>query len=469
MTQPEAANAARGGRWLPPGVPVPIRVIERLGLSPGRLVVCALLALLLHVPLLPFARLFTLGLFDFLDDETEEDGEAVVPIEIEVEGTLEEAPPTTKQDPVEPPGPSDPEGYAVADAGVDASKGADDGGVDGGEPKAADAAPPDAGPDAPPPPPKEPKEPIADNKAIKDLSKNPNNVQIILVGSRLREHPVGAKLGALLPTLKQWEPFFKGSGINPIDDMDAMVITGPQVRISGEVIAIMKFNIDMARVEETIQKLAEGSEGLKLEDTPVPAWKATADKGARLFAVVPQKGLLYVLPWPKKGKKDKGLSDDEWKKEERRRVDQQLARVKVAKFPDYTKEPYAIDAYMVEPYKLVSKTGEVKLGPFEIQLIPRSLLSLRIHVTPNGGDADVRLTFQAKTADDAASAMEDLRTAWPLLQVGAKSEVGMELPDLTWEQDGATIEAEATLPQASLEKVYELGRKHSEDVKRKKD
>ena len=463
MTQPDAANAARGGRWLPPGVPVSIRVIERLGLSPGRLLVCAVLALLLHAPLLPFARLFTLGLFDFLDDETEEEGEAVVPIEIEVEGSLEEAPPAPKEAPLAPPGPPGPEGYAVSDAGVDASKGVEDGGVDGGEPK--DAAPPDAGPDAPPPPPKEPKEPIADNKAVQELSKNPNNVQIILVGSRLREHPVGAKLGALLPTLKQWEPFFKGSGINPIDDMDAMVITGPQVRISGEVIAIMKFNIDMTRVEQTIQALADRSKGEKLEDTPVPAWKATADKGVRLFAIVPQKGLLYVLPWPKKGKKDKGLSDEAWQKEERRRVDQQLARIKIAKFPDYTKEPYAIDAYMIQPYKLVSKTGEVKLGPFEIQLIPQSLLSMRIHVTPSGGDADVRLTFQAKTSDEAATAMDDLRTAWPLLQVGAKSEVGMDLPELTWEQDGKTIEAEATLPQASLEKVYELGKKHAEDVK----
>lgn len=478
MTRPDAATAPGGsspapfragpqphsGKWLPPGVPAPIRVISRLGLSPGRIVICALLALLLHIPLLPFARLITLGIFDFLGDETEEEGEAIVPIEIEIEGSTEEAPAAPKQEVTEVATP-DPEGYAVADAGVDASKGVDDGGVDGGEQK-TDAGP-DAGPDAPPPP---SKEPLADNKAVKDLTKNPNNVQIILVGSRLREHPVGARLGALLPTLKQWEPFFKGSGINPIDDVDAMVITGPQVRLSGEIVAIMKFNIDMARVEETIQKLAEGSEGEKLENTPVPAWKATADKGARVFATVPAKGLLYVLPWPKRGKKEKALTDEEWKKEERRRVDAQLARIKVAKFPDYTKETYAIDAYMIEPYKLVSKTGEIKLGPIEIQLIPSTLESMRIHVVPSGGDAEVTITFNAKDADDASSAMSDLRSAWPLFQLGAKSEVGMELPDLTWEQKGASIEAKATLPQASLDKVYELGKKHAEDVKtRKKD
>jgi hypothetical protein len=300
---------------------------------------------------------------------------------------------------------------------------------------------------------------------MRDLSKNPNNVQIILVGSRLREHPVGAKLGALLPTLKQWEPFFKGSGIDPINDMDAMVITGPQIKISGDVVAIMKFNIDMEKVETTIQSLADSSGGSKLDDTPVPAWKATADKGVRIFATVPSKGLLYVLPWPKKGKKEKDMSDEDWAKEEKKRVDEQLGRIKIAKFPDYTKETYAIDAYMIQPYKLVSKTGEIKLGPVEIQLIPKTLETMRIFVVPNGGDADVTITFTAKTADEAELAMEDLKSSWPLFQFGAKSEVSMELPDLEWERKGNKIEARATLPQAALDKVYELGKKHSEDVK----
>jgi hypothetical protein len=110
----------------------------------------------------------------------------------------------------------------------------------------------------------------------------------------------------------------------------------------------------------------------------------------------------------------------------------------------------------------------VELGPFKIQLIPQTLKSMRLRVVPSGGDAEVTITFQAKDEDEAELAMSDLKSSWPLFQVGAKSEVGMELPDLTWEVKGDIVEAKVTLAQASLERVFELGKKHAEDVKKRK-
>ncbi|NUO47887.1 MAG: hypothetical protein HOV80_03420 [Polyangiaceae bacterium] len=460
-----AAGASNGGRWLPPGVPPTVRFVARLGAAPSKLVWCLVIALLLHLPFMPFARFFTLGLFDFLFDETEEtDEEAVVPLDLVLEDSVDEVP--AQKEAVTEIATPEPGGEAVVDAGVDASKGIEDAGPDASK----DGGAVDAGPDAPPPPKPTKQEPLADNQAVKTLSgNNPNNVQIVLVGSRLREHPVGAKLGGLLPTIKQWEPFFKDTGINPIDDIDAMIITGPQVRISGDVIAIMKFNGDMETVEAAVQGIAEKNEGERLDDTPVPAWKVTTDKSLRIFALVPDKKLLYVLPWPKQTKADKAkkLDKDEWAKEARKRADAQLARIKVAKFQDFSKETYAIDAYMIEPYKLVSKTGEIALGPVTVQLIPQTLKSMRLRVTPNGGDADVSITFQAKEKDDAELAKMDLKSSWPLLQVAAKSE-GLELPDLTWEVTGDIIEGKGSLSQAALEKVFELGKKHAEDVKNRK-
>jgi hypothetical protein len=463
-----AAGVSNGGRWLPPGVPPTVRFVARLGAAPSKLIWCLVIAAVLHLPLLPFSRFFTLGLFDFLFDETEEtDEEAVVPLDLVVDDSEDEVPPAQKENVTEIATP-DPGGEAIVDAGVDASKGIEDAGPDA----AKDGGISDAGPDAPPPPMPKEQEPLANNQAVKSLSNNPNNVQIVLVGSRLREHPVGVKLGGLLPTIKQWEPFFKDTGINPVDDIDVMIITGPQVRVSGDVIAIMKFNGDMDKVEAAVQGIAEKSDGEKLEDAAVPAWKATADKGSRIFALVPEKKLLYVLPWPKPTKKDKEKKLDKdkeaWAKEARKRADAQLARIKVAKFQDFSKEAYAIDAYMIEPYKIVSKTGEVELGPFKIQLIPQTLKSMRLRVVPSGGDAEVTITFQAKDEDEAELAMSDLKSSWPLFQVGAKSEVGMELPDLTWEVKGDIVEAKVTLAQASLERVFELGKKHAEDVKKRK-
>ncbi len=472
VTRPEAAS----GRWLPPAVPASVRLIERLGSSSGRIFFCVALALALHVPLMPFARVLTLGFFDFLFDETEESAEdAVVPLDLEVEdgeGGDEEL--IERREAVEIATP-DPEGEGVRDAGVDAAVGVDDGGLDGGlaisdagpDGGPPDAGAPDAGPDAGLPP---DREPIAKNDAIQKLSKNPNNVQIVLIGSRLREHPVGSKMGSLLPGLKQWEPFFKDSGIDPVVDIDVMVITGPQIRKSDDVIAIMKFNIAMDKVEATIEDLVKkgGGEGKRLEGTPVPAWRGTTDGASRLFAVLKEKRLLYILPWPKKGKADKKLSAEEWEKEQDKRVAGHLARIKVAKFPDYSAEKYAIDAYMIQPYKLVSKTGEIDLGPVNIQLIPQELTSMRMRVVPNGGAADVTITFQAKNDAGAKDAVGDLKSAWPLFQLGAKVEIGMELPDLEWETSTDLVVAKGKLEQDVLQQVFDLGKKYADEVKKRK-
>jgi hypothetical protein len=435
--------------------------VARLGLSSRRLLICAVLAVVVHLPLMPFARYFTLGIFDFLFDETEEeDGEAVVPIELELGESSDEVAERIKKAAedvvIDTP---DPSADTIAlDAGVDASKGLEDGGPDGGLVET------DAGPEVRPDGGLEPK-PSFDPK---DLSKNPNNVQIVLVGTKLRSHPVGAKLGSLLPSLKQWEPFFKDSGLDPVADIDVMVITGPQFRVSGEVVAIMKFNVEMSRIKTIIDKMVTREDGEWLKDAPTEAARAKLDGAMRVFALVPDKHLLYVLPWPKKTKKEKSIPDDEFQKIARERVDAQLRRVKRSKLPDYTKESFAIDGFMIQPYKLVSKDGTAKLGPLEVQVIPTTLESMRFQVFPKGNDADVAISFKAKNAEQADKDLQDLEGSWSMVQLGAKAQIDLALPDLAFEKRGTMIEAHGTLPESGLEKVFELGKKKSEELKQKK-
>ncbi len=462
----------------PNDVPVVVRFVSRIGLSTNRLLVCVLIALLSHVPLLPFTHAWVRMLHFWDDPEQEEDeGEAVVPLDLELESG---DPGPGKVVDIDTPPPSTTATGDYAEPPPDAG------------PPPKDAEPPDAGPpdaeppDAAPPPedagPKPPKDPSSDLPVLTKLTKNPNNVQIVLVGKRLREHPVGAKLGTLLPTIPQWTAFFEGSGLDPVTDIDVMVLTGPQMRVSGQVIAFVQFNIEPERIEKAVEELRARSspEGIWLEDVPLKAARATADKAERLFVVIPEKKLLCVLPWPGPSKRERDkLSDEEKTKSDAEAMKKAQQSIKALKalaksFPDYQKKDYAVDISMIEPYKLTgTKDGVIKvdMGPLpslSFEPIPKTLKKMHVVVVTKGGDADVTLTFEGTDKEQSARDLESMKSVWPLAQAGADARWEMKLPDLQWEQSGSTIQAEATLEEATLDQVYSLGEKLVEEAKRRR-
>ncbi|HVK64426.1 MAG TPA: hypothetical protein VM694_08130, partial [Polyangium sp.] len=337
----------------------PATALSRLrAAAPRAFVVALTIALLLHLPLLP-TRLFAWLSVLFGDpiEMVDMEGEVVIPIDLDlVPGetrasasapdpgpTAAESDPAaepTKQAEIKPkkkaePADAGPDAEAP-DAGPDAETedagvndaGPEDAGVadaapldtDGGT-QAPDAGAPvaelpdagadadadavakvelDAGPDAGGP---KLKDPLAAAGSAADIaSKNPN-VQVLIAGDRIRKHELGTWFSRILVGIPQWQSFFKDTPIDPIRDLDHLLIAGPQFRDSRKVVAVMDFNVPEPKIRAAIEAIVKRSDppGRWLEDAPVPAAIAKADKGERIFALVPGKRILVVLPADAKG------------------------------------------------------------------------------------------------------------------------------------------------------------------------
>jgi hypothetical protein len=126
-------------------------------------------------------------------------------------------------------------------------------------------------------------------------SKDPN-VQVLIAGDRLRSHALGEWFGRILTSIPQWQSFFRNTNVDPIRDIDHLLIAGPQLRDSSKVVAVMDYRAPTEVMRAAIDVLVERTNGSWIEDAPVPAARATADRNPRLFAMVPDRRLLVVLP-----------------------------------------------------------------------------------------------------------------------------------------------------------------------------
>lgn len=267
----------------------------------------------------------------------------------------------------------------LSDAGADAeavAKAEPDAGPDAAAPMPV-AELPDAGADAGGPKLKDPL--AAAGSPAEIASKNPN-VQVLIAGDRIRKHELGTWFSRILVGIPQWQSFFKDTPIDPIRDLDHLLIAGPQFRDSRKVVAVMDFNVPEPKIRAAIETIVKRSDppGRWLEDAPVPAAIAKADKGERIFALVPGKRILVVLPADAKG---------------------ELAKVKSTK--GFNKSSgVGIALSMVTPHRAF------KGLPFEI---PDTFKWMRLSVTPtDDGGADVLLEAQDKDADLAQKHAGDL-------------------------------------------------------------
>lgn len=282
-----------------------------LDTTPRRLGRFLALALVLHAPLTPLSAfsglLRLLGReaeapalppvteipLDIIDDEglaapakspePAAPSEAAAPTQPAPELPKEpEAPPVEKpKKPKKPPKPPEVDAGAEEDAGAK-----------------SDAGPPDAGPPDDANTPKKPGEgigsPVAgvSDKRVVD----PNaNVQLLVHNDRVRKHPLGERIGPLLKNVYQWRDFFGPTAIDPVRDIDRMLIVGSQLRDSRDVVAILQFNLPQARVREAVDVLVARDPEGGWQEGPVPVAKAHADRGERAF-VFPSPQILVVTP-----------------------------------------------------------------------------------------------------------------------------------------------------------------------------
>jgi hypothetical protein len=383
-------------------------------------------AALLHAPLIP-TRLFDwlrLALNAGQVEMEELEGETIIPIDFDL---MPEAPAAAA-----PPEPTPAPAPVAAATPAPEGPGPKPELPDAGAPDPPDAAAPVASVDrdagAPPKPAL--RDPLAVAGGVGKIASADPNVQVLIASDRIRKHELGAAFGRLLTTIPEWKSFFEGTGIDPIRDLDHVLIAGPQFRDSSKVVAVMDYNLTEARVREAIGVVLDRSDpkGEWLEDTPVPAAAARADRGDRIFAIVPGKRLLAVLPADAKD---------------------QLGKLKAT--PGFNKSSaVGIVISMVTPARAFKNV------PFDV---PEELKSMKVSVTPTGdGGADVLLELLDGSPELAAEHSKELSAAIEALRkpdLGVFSSLAsIELfAPVSFESAGPLIRARTHVTEHQLRRI----------------
>jgi hypothetical protein len=215
---------------------------------------------------------------DLIEEEEAETPPAAVPPPPAPDPAVALEPPAEKQhEPSQPKirdaGVSDAEpNDAASDAETDAGSEGNDAGLDGGitDPVAASGT-----------------EKISDVNA---------NVQLMVFTEKLRNHPLAPRVGKALSSIYQWRDFFGPSGLDPVRDVDRLLVWGPQLRDSSEVGVVAKVNAPSDAVHAAIDGIVrtDPETGAWL-DAGVPAATARVDRAPRVF-ILPSPKIIIVVP-----------------------------------------------------------------------------------------------------------------------------------------------------------------------------
>ncbi|HEV8247445.1 MAG TPA: hypothetical protein VGP93_16830, partial [Polyangiaceae bacterium] len=138
-------------------------------------------------------------------------------------------------------------------------------------------------------------DPIALKGAERKVVDTNANVQLRVYTSRIRKHPLGGRIGKLLGSVYQWRDFFGPAALDPIRDVDQIVVVGPQFRDSSGVVAVLKLNVPDERVRIAIDALVKADPEGQWLDAGAPSAIAHADRAPREF-VLPAPGIVVVTP-----------------------------------------------------------------------------------------------------------------------------------------------------------------------------
>lgn len=259
-----------------------------------------ILSAVLHTPLMPIAAL--VGLLSLVGGPSSQavpDDKPIRAIPVELisgQGLFGPGAPGAKKSPAEKPAsPKPPRVKRVAHKGPSLDVGArhhaaeGDAGVDAGRP-GRDAGRADAGTG------RSVGDPVAMSGSAGRIT-NPNaNVRLLIYSDRIRHNPLGPRIGQLLGAAYQWRDFFGTAGLDPIRDLDRILIVGPQLRDSSNVVAVLRYNVSRARMREALGALVarDTSRGAWL-DAGVPVARASADRAERVF-VMPAPHIVVVAP-----------------------------------------------------------------------------------------------------------------------------------------------------------------------------
>lgn len=386
-----------------------------------------IVSLVLHVPLTPFAGL--LALFAWLIPPHGPNAQDLGPIRaIPIEMLTEDEPETAKPParaepnvPVELPPKLAPKPKPVKHDEPDA------GAADAG----ADAGPADAGSDAGA---SKISDPVALAGEAGKVADANANVRLIINSEAIRSHALGARIGALLASVYQWRDFFGPTGIDPVRDIDRLLIAGPQLRDSSGVVVVLQHNTSEQRMHQAVDALVKRDPQGKWLTGKVPTAVARADRAERYF-VFPGPHLIVVAP-PSAAQSALALGP----------------KVKI-KPP---KDGEAMSAYVVTPWR-------VFIGmPFGV---PKSIKWVLVRIVPrsDGGlEADLEAEDEsedtaardAKYVEDQLNNVAHINLGFLSVLLGKKSSNFIERVSFT--SEGKTIHGTLSADAGQVSMLFDL-------------
>jgi hypothetical protein len=351
------------------------------------------LSALVHVALTPFAGL--LGLMAWLltppaEAELESEQLRSIPITLIEDDGLADTPAA----PAPPPsstaselGPA-PESAAPAPKAAPAPV----------PPQPVPAAKPE--PRAPEPPPKAPPtrgkdsqgigHPVAMSGVASEVVDSNANVNLLLLTERIREHPLGPRIGKLIVNFPQWSSFFESGEVDPVRDINRILVVGPQFRRSADVVAILQHELPPAVIRGAVDRLVQRPPKGRWLKSKLPVARAFADRAERLFALTAPNLLVVAPP----------------------HLEQALLAAPPARFPEPEGDA-ALVLHVKTPWRAL-------IGlPFRL---PESIAWLRCEVVPNA-DGSVQLRVSAEDAD-AGQAAEHARSLSDALNALTNPDLG---------------------------------------------
>jgi hypothetical protein len=254
-----------------------------------------------------------------------------------------------------------------------------------------------------------------------------NNVTLVVWFSTIREHPLGAQVGALFSCNVQWRDFM-GDLVDPLRDLDGVMVTGPRMADSSKIVALAQHRMEESRVVEVMNTIGArakrtGSGG------PVPtghegmvAVRFHADRADRIALTHPTHMIAVTPP--------EGF-------EQLRDMRGPLT------FPPGRGK--AMSATIVNPWRPANKALGTRL--------PDTLTQVRINISAaNDGGVDIEAEF-----DDQDAALAKAHAALVSEQVRSIG-MGVVLTDVEFVAQGSQLKAQTHLSRLSSALVLGFGR-----------
>jgi len=336
---------------------------------------------------LPFGQSFEIN---------EVDGEAAIPVDLFEQQDTPPPPPPPEE--VKPPAEEEkgpavatatvrprpaPDAGAPHDGGPDAARdaaseaGVTDGGASGegldGAIALADAGPASGGP----------RDPQAVIGAAGDIQVDKVLVMVILNGEIIRKSSVAPSLARLLRRVDQWDAFMHGTDIDPLKDIDWIMISGPSVQNTTRDVVLVRYGATDAKVGHAMDVVAEsyaqhgGGDAFDAGVGSMKAVRSFAD-GAERVVMMPHPHVLAVVP--------SGAAS---------KVARQLARASV---PAHVRPGEALYMRVADPHH-------------PMPAIPAAITELRLRIVPTDDDgADVFVEGDTASPEAAKQAAGEIET-----------------------------------------------------------